>query len=177
MLPLIDWHMCAREPSTTPDSSRLQTFDQRGCVHPGCRLCASGICPLTCAHPLPKIPLRASVKMAFLVARIGATNDPCVHPFQKWPLCASVSKSLKINIWIRTSENLGFITGVLQQRLPNKNQNFYHLWWSRNGSALQYHWNTVGEPTRSYRKLIFDISPVISYAKLIMELRCFMGIT
>jgi len=27
--------------------------------------------------------LRASVKMAFLVARIGAQKDPCVHSFQK----------------------------------------------------------------------------------------------
>jgi len=44
---------------------------------------ASEICPTPCAHPLLKSPLRASVTMAFLVARIGAQNDPCVHPFQE----------------------------------------------------------------------------------------------
>jgi len=52
-------------------------------LHPGCRLRASGICPIPCTHLLPKSPLRASVKMAFLVARIGAQKKPCVHPFQK----------------------------------------------------------------------------------------------
>jgi len=46
-----------------------------GCVHPGCRLRASGIC----AHPLPKSPLRAFVKMDFLVARINAQEDPCLQ--------------------------------------------------------------------------------------------------
>ena len=30
MLPPIDWHMCARKASTTPDSSRLQTFQHLG---------------------------------------------------------------------------------------------------------------------------------------------------
>jgi len=30
MLPPIDWHMCARESSTTPDTSRLQTFQHFG---------------------------------------------------------------------------------------------------------------------------------------------------
>ena len=44
-------------------------------MHPGCRLRASGICLIPCAHLLPKSPLRASVKMAFLVARIGAQKD------------------------------------------------------------------------------------------------------
>jgi len=81
--------------------------DERGCVHPGCRLRTFWICPIPCAHPLPKSQLRASVKMAFLVARISAQKDPCVHPFQKWPLRAS-------NIWIRP---LGFITGFLQQMM------------------------------------------------------------
>ena len=55
----------------------------RGCVHPGCRLRASGICPIPCVHPLLKSLLRASVKMAFLVVRIGNQKDPCVRPFQK----------------------------------------------------------------------------------------------
>ena len=97
--------------------------DYRGCVHPGCRLRASGIWPIPCAHALPKSPLRASVKTAFLVARIGAQNDLCVHPFQKWPLRASISKSLKTNIWIRTSENSVFTTGVLQQRMTQNADN------------------------------------------------------
>jgi len=79
---------------------------KRSYVYPGCRLCASGICPIPCTHPLPKSLSRTSVKMAFLVARIGAQkalactcfkNDPCMHPF---------SDSLKPSIWIR---NFGLI--------------------------------------------------------------------
>ena len=86
----------------------------RGCVHPGCRLRVSRVCPIPCAHPLLKSPLRAlaSVTMAFLVVRIGAQNDPCVHPFQTWPLYASVFKSLKNNVRIRTSETLFLLPGV-----------------------------------------------------------------
>ena len=82
------------------------------CVHLGCRLRASGKCLIPCTHPLPKSPLRASVKMAFLVARIGAQKDHCVHLFQKWPLHASVWKSLKTKIWIRTSESFVFTTAI-----------------------------------------------------------------
>jgi len=57
---------------------RLEGLQDVGCAH-------LGFAPYheACAHPLPKSPLRSSVKMAFLVARIGAQNDPCVHPFQK----------------------------------------------------------------------------------------------
>ena len=62
---------------------------------PTCRLRASGICPIPCVHPLPKSLLRVSVKMAFLVARIGAQKDPCVHPFQRWPLHASIIRVTK----------------------------------------------------------------------------------
>jgi len=78
----------------------------------------SGIRPIPCTHLLPKSPLRASVTLAFLVARIGAQNKcPCVHPFQEWPLYAFVFKSLKTNIWIRTSDTSIFSTGFLQQRM------------------------------------------------------------
>jgi len=58
---------------------------------------------------------RAFVKMAFMVARISVPKYPCVHPFQKRPLRASVFKSLKTNIWIRTSETLVFTTGFLKR--------------------------------------------------------------
>jgi len=83
-------------------------------VHPKCRFRESGICSIPCAHPLPKSPLRASVKMAFLVASISAQKDPCVHPFQKLPLRASVFNSIKTKIWIRT---LVFTTAFLKQRM------------------------------------------------------------
>jgi len=95
------------------------------CVHPGCRLRVSGICPIPCAHPLPESPLRASVKMAILVARIDAHKDPCVHLFQKWPLRASVFKSLKTNIW---NPNLGFTTGVLQKRMAPLGFRLHEEW-------------------------------------------------
>jgi len=89
----------------------------RGCVHPGCRLRASGICAIPCVHPLPKSLLRASVKMACLVARIGTQKDPCVHPFQKWPLHVSVfrvskKKHLDPNIWKFGFYYRGFTTGI-----------------------------------------------------------------
>jgi len=48
---------------------------------------------VACAYLLPKSPLRASVKMAFLVARISAQKDPCMHPSQKGPLRAFASQS------------------------------------------------------------------------------------
>ena len=81
-----------------------------GCVNPGCRLRASRICPILCAHPLPKSLLRASIKleMAFLVARIGAQDDPCVHPFQKWPLRASVFRVTKNQHLNPNISNFGF---------------------------------------------------------------------
>ena len=68
-----------------------------------------------CAYPLPKSPLRASVKIAFLVVRIGAQNDIFVHPFQKWPLRASVfrvtkNQHLDPNIRNFGSEYRGFST-------------------------------------------------------------------
>ena len=40
--------------------------------------------------PVAQSPLRASVKIAFLVACISVPKDPCAHPFQKGPLCASI---------------------------------------------------------------------------------------
>ena len=86
-------------------------------MHPGCKLRASRICSIPCAHPLPRSLLRASVTMAFLVACISVQNDPCMNLFQKWPLRASVFQSLNTNIRIRTSETLVFTTGVLQQRM------------------------------------------------------------
>jgi len=90
-------------------------------VHPGCRLRASRICPILCAYPLPESPLRESVKMAFLDARIDARwqNDPCVHPFQKDLYVHPFSDALKINMWIPTSESetLVFSTRVLQKSM------------------------------------------------------------
>ena len=80
----------------------------RGCPHPGCRLCASGICPIPCAHPLPKSPLHTSVKMAFLVARISTQNDLCVQPFQKLPLCVSVFRVTKNQHLDPNIRNFGF---------------------------------------------------------------------
>jgi len=41
-------------------------------LSPGRKQRDLGVSPIPCVHPLPKSPLRASVKMAFLVARIGA---------------------------------------------------------------------------------------------------------
>ena len=66
-------------------------------MHPGCRLRASGICSIPCAHPLPKSPLCASVKMAFLVARIKAQKD--------------------IRFQVNLDPNFGFYCRILQQRM------------------------------------------------------------
>jgi len=88
------------------------TFGYRGCVN---RLRASGICLISCTHPLPKSQLLASVKMAFLVACIRAKKDPCLHLFEKPSLRASVFKSLKTKIWIQSSETLVFATRFLRQ--------------------------------------------------------------
>ena len=87
---------------------------KRSYVYPGCRLCASGICPIPCTHPLPKSLSRTSVKMAFLVARIGAQKGPCVHLFQKWPLHASVFRVTKTQ---HLDPKLWFNTDFLQQRM------------------------------------------------------------
>jgi len=68
-----------------------------GCAH-------LGFAPYL-AHPLPKSPLRASVKMVFLVAGIGPKKTLCVyrcrkehfvHPFSRLML------PLQTNIWIRS---------------------------------------------------------------------------
>ena len=61
----------------------IQVNDSWGCTHPGCRLHASGICPIPCTHPLPKCPLRTSVKTRFLVACIRVKFHRCKHPYSK----------------------------------------------------------------------------------------------
>jgi len=80
---------CSNERAYSVKSS-LQSISkgQRGCLH---------IWDVGCA-PVAQKSVAASVKMAFLVARISAPKEPCVHPFQKRPLRASVFKSLKNNI-------------------------------------------------------------------------------
>ena len=119
----------------------------------GCRLRASRICPIPCAYPLPKSPLRASVKMAFLVARIGVPKDPGVHPFQKWSLRASVFKVIKNqhldpNITLEF-ETWGFTTGFEQKShwVPLSNPYLWgviqstrtipHATWTRTVSAVR----------------------------------------
>jgi len=69
-------------------------------VHPGSRLRASWICPTPYTHPLPKCPLRTSVKTRFLVAGyivagIRVKFHRCTHPYSKSPLHASVLRSIK----------------------------------------------------------------------------------
>ena len=75
--------------------SMVRGVARRGIPNPklGCRLRASGICPIPCAYPLPTSLLRAFVKMAFLVARTSALKDPCVRLYQEWPLRSSVFQS------------------------------------------------------------------------------------
>ena len=55
------------------------------CLHLGCRLRVSGICPIHFAPPLPKSPLCAYDKISFVVVRICGQKDPCVH-LSKWSL-------------------------------------------------------------------------------------------
>jgi len=77
-----------------------------GCPHSGFDPFLARIrCPkVRCVHPSKlSFWLRASVPKTTL-ACIRFRNDPCVHPF---------SKSLKSDIWTRTSETLVFNTGVL----------------------------------------------------------------
>ena len=95
---------CSNERAYSVKSS-LQSISkgQRGCLH---------IWDVGCA-PVAQKSVAASVKMAFLVARISAPKEPCVHPFQKRPLRASVFKSLKNSIWIQTSKTFIFTTGGL----------------------------------------------------------------
>jgi len=78
-------------------------LDERGWVNLGCRLRASGICPIFCAYPLPKSPLRASIKMALLVARIGAQNDRCVSEMTLRASFFRVTKNQHLDPNIRNS--------------------------------------------------------------------------
>ena len=78
------------------------------CTHLGFATYLARICypKVRCVNP-SKWPfrLRTSVPKKTL-ACIRFRQDPSVHPF---------SESIKINIWIRTSQTLGFTTGFSQQ--------------------------------------------------------------
>ena len=107
---------------------------------------------IPCAHLLPKSPLRASVKMALLVARIGAQNDPFMHPFQNDPFMHPFqtnpfSESLKTNIWI---QNFGCTTGCYPVVLITTAIGFHHPTlvyegvYNRNHSSCNLNPNGVG---------------------------------
>ena len=54
-------------------------------MDPWYRLHGSGICPMSCADPLPKSPLYTSVKIDVWFVYIRFKKDRSVHPFWKWP--------------------------------------------------------------------------------------------
>jgi len=112
----------------------------RGCTHLGYRLRAYGICPIPCANPFPKSPLRASVKMAFLVSRINVPKDLCVHPFRKWPLRAIDFKSPKTTFGSEHPQLCFLLPGVFISRFspsfPDLKRIRYMQWDHLNYSTL-----------------------------------------
>jgi len=112
------------------------------CTHPGCA--ASH----TLRASVAQKSLRASVKMAVLVARIGTQKDPCVHLFQKWPLYGHVSRVTKNqhmdpNIW-----NFCFYCRVLKTIGFHYSTLVYCLWGgiqsTRNNSSCNLNPGGVG---------------------------------
>ena len=87
-------------------------------MHLGCRLRASGICPILCTHPLPKCPLRTSVKTRFLVAGIRVKFHRCMHPYSKSALHASALRFTKNGHSESSSVTLTLLPGLKREPHP-----------------------------------------------------------
>jgi len=119
MLPPIDWHMCAREASTTPDSARLQTFRHLGdCLRSDSSCCKSRH---TCCSPASCIWMaysyKASTARNYLKYLSCMRQSPiiCTHALPSCHLDLSTYNNL-------TLPHLGLFAGVPMPRLRKNNR-------------------------------------------------------
>jgi len=132
------------------------------CVHPGCRLCASGICPIPCAHLLPKSPLRASVEMAFLVAKM--VRAPKLEP-RKWISSPSVAGAPKLG---GRAQTRAFSWGETE---TERKGNPWWLWtelWKREGnreSSYEFFLGIASESEKVFARILEEFFRCLNLPK------------